>query len=1329
MAVSPVLAYSPHPILLGKERELVYAAFLPNETIAEYLLRTGILARMGRQPFTLTVDGRRLPRTLWAHCRPKPGTLVNLYATVRGGDGKKNPLATIAMLALIVWAPGVAPQVGSAFGVSTAVAQAGLMVVGGLVVNSIFPPPRPDLARAQNLGGSDSPTYAIAGGSNRMRRYEPMPKIIGVHRVFPDFGAQPYSEFEGGDQVGYYVFDFGYNDCDLTDFKIGDTPIGEFEGVEMEISGADGKLALFPGNVDSVAGVELTEALGFVSRTSSPEARSLAVEITGALFYLGDSGTEQRAATVNIEYRPVGGGAWTGLQFAPDTVPATSIVNGVARVPVAQYTHGARREITVQPAASYTPITALSASVNTPAGNGLFRHDGFTKASGVTLAWTPPGGSRGAPVALRGGGQFLLYDASRTMDVLIFVDPDFVVDFATGSANPFPTATVGPNEIPGEFLLLNASREPLRRTLLWHVAEGQYEVRVKKSSLDETNLRATAQLVWSQLRTYQPDDADYTGRLRVGMKVRASALANGVLQQLSCIARARCQVWDGAQFIQAHTSNPAFWVLDALRGKTVNGRRVYGAGRADARIDIEGLKAFAAWCDAEGLEFNGVFDQQTSIYELLSALALMGRGTPTMQTGKHGVLWDAPALPVTALFGMHNIVAGSFEIEYATGDMADVIEGWFINQALNWQRDFVRALVPGATSQARVRRVELFGCTDNVQAGEAVNLYAAANTYRPRRYKWRSDWEQMPCPRGDVAMIGHDLLQLLSGRFIEGGNATTLKLPRKVPLFDVGAFITIRKPDQTFATYAVEAGTGETDTLTLSAPLPFDPWADPEGYPPYDYRWHYGPASTTGRKVKIESFKPVSERHVDVSAVDEDPAYYAAKDNATVPLPAPSVFGQVQLAAVNVTEDGVRAGTGYLAKVLVSWDVTGDYGFADVRVSVNGGPVELLGATVRGRSFSFNVQDFSDVVVEVTAWSSFGRHGKSSKLTVEHHVDYAGQSVPSDVGSFLLDGDKFRWAAAPEVDVIGYRIRYHFGENRSIADAHELHQGTLAASPAQFDVLPAGVVTFFLTAVDAAQLESATPAIIVKDLGDPELANVVEEKDFKAEAWPGTVTGGSNVGGDLEADGTTAFYGSDNASFYGADADPFYEDEVYSEMVYESVGFYFSNDWIGSAMTIEHVLEGEGLNLEYRQSNDEPFYGADADAFYGADADPFYGDVGDWRAWPGTVTFDGGDYQLRVTTGAGPIQGAVRELTVVIDVPDVVDELNDIAIPAGGVRLTLTKDFDLIKTVQLTLQTGDGDAVSARALDKDVVLGPLVECIDEAKVSVAGILDATITGR
>ena len=76
----PVVSFSPHPILLAQDRELVYAAFQENETIEAYLVRTGLLERMGGQPFMLTVDGRRLPRTLWARCRPKRASSAALLS-------------------------------------------------------------------------------------------------------------------------------------------------------------------------------------------------------------------------------------------------------------------------------------------------------------------------------------------------------------------------------------------------------------------------------------------------------------------------------------------------------------------------------------------------------------------------------------------------------------------------------------------------------------------------------------------------------------------------------------------------------------------------------------------------------------------------------------------------------------------------------------------------------------------------------------------------------------------------------------------------------------------------------------------------------------------------------------------------------------------------------------------------------------------------------------------------------------------------------------------------------------------------------------------------
>ncbi len=238
---APVLAWSPHPLEPARDREIVHSVFYPGETLAQYLERVGLLRRLGQRPVVLTIDGRRVPRELWPHCRPRPGTLINLYAVVRGGGGggKKNPIATVLQIALMVAVPelGLGDKLAGAFGLggetffgiaAGKIFGGAISVIGGLVVNALFPPPKPNLSQAQGRapGATESPTYSLAGGSNRMRPFEPLIKICGRHRVFPDKGARDFTEFEGDDQYLYLVFDFGYNDLVLSDYRIGSTPIG-----------------------------------------------------------------------------------------------------------------------------------------------------------------------------------------------------------------------------------------------------------------------------------------------------------------------------------------------------------------------------------------------------------------------------------------------------------------------------------------------------------------------------------------------------------------------------------------------------------------------------------------------------------------------------------------------------------------------------------------------------------------------------------------------------------------------------------------------------------------------------------------------------------------------------------------------------------------------------------------------------------------------------------------------------------------------------------------------------------------------------------------------
>lgn len=1202
----PVAVFSPHPLLPAQGRRIEYAPLVAGESIHEYLVRTGLFDAIGARPVRVTLNGRRVPRDLWRKVRPRPGVLIGVQALVHGGGGGgKNPISTLLSLAMFVFPPS---------GIFLSAATAATSIIGrltvgmvfnaafGLVVNALFAPPRPNISQAQQAdSGAVSPTYSLSGGGNRGRPWEPLPVICGTHRVFLDLGARPFTEFQGHEQYLYQVFNAGYNTVALSDFKIGATGIAEFQGVETEISGTDGVLDLFPGNVDTIAGADVSTYTGVpIIRTTSPNCTAFALDFTGQCYQVNSNGqVVQQNQTYEIQYRAVGSPTWIDID-----------------------------------------------------------------------------------------------------------DPDPVIR--------------------------NASRDTVRRTFRQTVAEGQYEVSVLKTTPDDTGINIVYSISWSALRSYQPDTGDYTGQQRMALKIRASGQLSGQVEQFSAIARAQCPVWNGAAWVDGETSNPAWWFRAIALGRyvTLDGvsRRVWGAGLAAARVDDDSLKAWGAWCDLKALTFNAVFDRAMSAHDMLQAIATAGRASMSWASGKLGVVYDIADQPVTAVFGMSNIEAGSFSISYQTEQLADEVVVSFINPDLDWSRDSVRCLVPGTITPTRTRSIELFGCTSLDMAGRAGNLYAAQNAYRTRQYKWRSDFEAMTVARGDVVALSHDLTTYdYSGRLIEGSTASVLVLERAVPLQPSGAWIIIIKPDQSFATYAVAPATGTSATVTLASALPFNPAADPD-HPVYDYKFLYGATATPGRLVKIADIRPVDESTVELTAIDELEVFYAAENGDYIYNPPRANYGAVHVSNLTITETGVSVPPGYMVQLSVTWDAENDYAGAELFAAIDDGP-EISRGTTTGRRIDFVVPDGAVVTLRLVATSTLGRLSRTVTLEATHTVTYADNFAPADVTTFLISGDTLSWLPVSDVDVAGYKVRFNYGTNADWSAAAELHRGVLTASPWTMSVRPAGQVTLMIKAIDVAGIESATPAVIYTDLGDPVVARVIETIDLDALGYPGTTTGGSLSVGDLVADSGTLFWPTDAAqAFWGADSATYWPTTTYSAMVYQaSVTPRLALD--GSIMTIDATVAAQLYTIEYRPNGPGVFWPADSGAvFWGTASDPFWPDPPDYQPWPGALNAENEPYDIRISTSAGSTQGVISALTVSIDAPFVEESLNDVVISAGGTRLAPTKTYRSIDNVQITVQADGNGAVGARIEDKDATLGPLIKTINDAGTAVAGLVDARIRG-
>jgi len=149
--------------------------------------------------------------------------------------------------------------------------------------------------------------------------------------------------------------------------------------------------------------------------------------------------------------------------------------------------------------------------------------------------------------------------------------------------------------------------------------------------------------------------------------------------------QSKTRVWDTAtnQWLDDQpTSNPAWWLYDLLRGKYVNGELIYGFGYNDSQLDLESFKAWATFCENDGLEVNYVVPPNQKRSETLSVILACGRDVD-----------------------ITNIVGG-LEIQYIKQKVKKV-EGEFFDAVNDYRPQTIRVDVAGGSAFESFEKVDL----------------------------------------------------------------------------------------------------------------------------------------------------------------------------------------------------------------------------------------------------------------------------------------------------------------------------------------------------------------------------------------------------------------------------------------------------------------------------------------------------------------------------------------------------------------------------------------------------------------------------------------------
>jgi hypothetical protein len=312
-----------HPLNGGRIECHVRAGLSITEILMEALAsRPGMVLR---RDFIVHIDGHVIEERHWSRVRVKAGATLTFTLRPQNGNLLRSVLSLVVVVAAFAlagpagsWLAGTA--LGTSIGLSASVAGAlvsgGIVLAGTMALNALFPTRPPDAAAS--LPGSIN---SIQGAQNQANPFGPVPVVLGRHRQAPYYAANTYTELLGDDQYLRLLFVWGYGPMEVTDLRIGDTPITSFADVEIQHRAGyadDPVIDLYPGPLDEqVLSIELKSVEGWQVRTTADDTDEIAVDVAApqGIYFINPNTGEQDnyGVLISAQYSLEGQNNWVGI--------------------------------------------------------------------------------------------------------------------------------------------------------------------------------------------------------------------------------------------------------------------------------------------------------------------------------------------------------------------------------------------------------------------------------------------------------------------------------------------------------------------------------------------------------------------------------------------------------------------------------------------------------------------------------------------------------------------------------------------------------------------------------------------------------------------------------------------------------------------------------------------------------------------------------------------------------------------------------------------------------------------------------------------------------
>lgn len=826
------------------------------------------------------INGHRVPRAMWCETYLKESDLVSVAVPLMGGGGGggKNPLRTILSLVVIgvaavatMWVGGtgifgassiLGPGLG--LGGSVGAIAGGLVMMGGmLLVNAICPASMPKLSMNTGQQESSQRIWSIDGAQNKADPYGTVPTVLGKIRVAPRFAAQSYSVIKDNDQYVRYLYVVSTGDCAVSEPRIGDTDLDNYQGWEWVVhrdwTGVEPFTWFQQARSEEALNIEMKHEVGWQVRTTAQNTTHImCVIVFEGLKHINSQGQGSSVSVeVAVRYRKVGTEEWTN--YAQSRTINTTF--GFTPSPGSHFiginASGTIKVDSGEPIAYFNCVqdvhTRESCGETGDAGNISCS---YHRTYYYTITFTKYGSN------FTGTASF---------------------SHATSSSSRSASVTInGTCSVTG-LIYTGCTINPLRKCIEWDVDEGQYEVAMQRvtgdSNSESTSSTTRDVFTWTLLQSGRNKPAvvaDETHPLTlIELSLKATEQLNGNVDEFNVLACSTAPCWDPIieEWVTEETSNPAALALRIATGTDI------AKPAAWEEMDVDSFVNFFLWCEEHGWAYNGWITSKANTGETLHNVLSAGRGSYALLNG-HGVIWDDPDAPVVDMLTQRN--SWGFSSQKALNvEQVQGLRVRFLNEDADYQEDERIVYIDGydETNATNVIEWEQDGVTDPDLIYKHARLRLAEMQLRPEVYTLSCEAESIALRRGDCIRISHDvtLWGITSGKIVrvlyaDNGNITGIQLDEYCPM-DAGESYGVRITNgaSTDAYYSVlTQGATESRELTFSTELPATTNIS------VDDLVAFGKTQSVGALCKVLSVTPSEGYAAQVTLCDAAPEIYDA---------------------------------------------------------------------------------------------------------------------------------------------------------------------------------------------------------------------------------------------------------------------------------------------------------------------------------------------------------------------------------------------------------------------------------------------------------------------